>query len=183
MASVERSSLWINLCVVGYLMAAVIANLAVYHFGPSALPFTAFFLVGVDLGSRDYLHERWKGSFLLPRLGLLIASGSLLSYLAVPGAGLIAVASFAAFLSSGIVNTLFYHALSNQRLILRMNVSNLFAAINDSIVFPLIAFGGIYFDVALSQAGAKFLGGLLWSFLFATLLGRSNVSHQQEVRV
>ena len=62
-----------------YLLAVVIANLVVAHYGQPALPFTAFLLVPLDLVTRDVLHHEWKHDRLWPKMTALIAAGSLLA--------------------------------------------------------------------------------------------------------
>jgi hypothetical protein len=47
------------LVVLAYLGAAVGANLAVAALGAHVAPLVAFVLIGLDLSSRDWLHERW----------------------------------------------------------------------------------------------------------------------------
>jgi hypothetical protein len=68
-----------------YLAAIVTANLAVATFGPSITPLTAFLLIGLDLTTRDVLHDRWEyralsdriGRAMPLRMGALITAGSL----------------------------------------------------------------------------------------------------------
>lgn len=40
------------------------ANITVQYFGPTAMPIIAFMMIGLDLTSRDYLHEAWQGKRL-----------------------------------------------------------------------------------------------------------------------
>jgi hypothetical protein len=67
--------------VVGYLLAIVAANLLVSHFGPGVTVINAFVFVGLDLSTRDRLHEQWQGRFLWARMLGLIAAGGLLALL------------------------------------------------------------------------------------------------------
>ena len=66
--------------VILYLVAIVLANLSVAHFGPSAAVVNAFIFIGLDLTTRDELHERWHGRNLWLKMACLIAAGSLLSW-------------------------------------------------------------------------------------------------------
>jgi len=43
-----------------YLVAIVAANLSVAYFGASASIFNAFLFIGLDLTTRDLLHEQWR---------------------------------------------------------------------------------------------------------------------------
>ena len=83
----------------------------------------------------------------------------------------IALASFVAFAAAGTVNTAVYHWLRAKGRMLRMNTSNLFAAVVDSIIFPVIAFWpGVDPWLCAGQAGSKFFGGLFWSWLFVRII-------------
>jgi uncharacterized PurR-regulated membrane protein YhhQ (DUF165 family) len=146
-------------------MAVVAANLAVDQFGQQALPFTAFLLIPFDLVVRDLLHERWKGNRLRARMGSLILAGSLSTIVFNQGASRVALASFCAFLTAGVIDTIIYHALEGRSRLLKINGSNLFSSITDSAVFPFIAFGSASLWLCAAQAGSKFLGGFVWSLL------------------
>lgn len=165
--------------VASYLFAAVAANLAVYHFGPWALPFTAFVLIPFDLVARDALHERWEASGRVwMRMAGLVLAGSFLSVLVNLEAHRVALASFLAFAAAGAVDTIVYAVLRGQPRLARMNTSNVFSSVTDSIVFPLVAFG--VFDLALlfSQSTAKILGGALWSIAFHHFMKRRHHAHR-----
>jgi queuosine precursor transporter len=146
-----------------YLAAVVIANLTIAAFGPSVAVINAFLLIALDLTSRDRLHEAWRGRWLWLRMGTLIATGSLLSYLLSRGAGRIALASFVAFAASGAVDAALYHLLRRRPWSVKVNGSNIVSAAVDSLVFPTLAFGGLLPWIVLGQFAAKTLGGLLWS--------------------
>ena len=158
-----------------FLAAVLAANLAVSHFGQSALPFTAFILIPFDMVVRDALHETWRGRGLWLRMALLISTGSILTALLSWDAKQIAIASFTAFLLSGVSNALVYHLLDNQRRIFKMNASNLVAAMVDSIVFPVIAFSSVSIGLCIAQAGSKFVGGLIWSSSFLFVVYRRSI--------
>ena len=53
-----------ELMIILYLVAIILANLSVAHFGPSVAVVNAFLFIGLDLTARDALHERWHGRHL-----------------------------------------------------------------------------------------------------------------------
>jgi uncharacterized PurR-regulated membrane protein YhhQ (DUF165 family) len=148
-----------------YLVAVVAANLAIAHFGPAATPFVAFVAIGLDLSSRDALHEAWHNNGLWWKMFALIGSGSLLSWLLNANAGSIALASFIAFAASGLSDSLMYQLLHKYPSLVKMNGSNLLSAAVDSLVFPNVAFGSFMPMVVLGQFAAKVLGGFVWSLV------------------
>jgi queuosine precursor transporter len=153
--------------VILYLVAIVLANLSVANFGPSVVIINAFLFIGLDLTARDQLHEAWQSNRLLPKMTLLIASGSLLSWLLNHDAGPIALASFVAFASAAIVDAIIYHLMMGRYpRWLRINGSNIPSALVDSIVFPTLAFGSFLWPIVLGQFVAKTLGGFVWSLVF-----------------
>lgn len=148
-----------------YLIAIIAANLIITRFGPSAAIITAFLFIGLDITARDRLHEIWRGRRLWPKMSLLIASGSALSWLVNRDAGQIALASFAAFAASGAADAAIYHALRNRSWLVKVNGSNLVSAAVDSLVFPTLAFGALLPLVVLGQFAAKIAGGAVWSWI------------------
>ncbi len=151
--------------VVLYLAAIVAANLLVAQFGPSATVVNAFLFVGLDLTTRDRLHDAWHGDGLLWKMAALIAAGSALSWLVNRDAGQIALASFVAFAAAATVDALAYHLLRNRAWWQRANGSNILSAAVDSVVFPTLAFGALLPVIVLGQFVAKVAGGALWSVL------------------
>jgi len=147
-----------------YLVAIVIANLIVARFGTLAVLPVGFLLIGLDLTSRDYLHELWHKHLWL-KMALLIGCGSLLSWLLNRNAGQIALASFVAFLSAGVVDTISYHFLGKRIFLVRVNGSNVFSSFADSAIFLTIAFGAFTPALVFAQFGVKVAGGFLWSLL------------------
>jgi queuosine precursor transporter len=140
---------------------------------------TAFLLIPFDLCARDVLHDRWRGGGRLFRnMALLVAGGSLLSCLVSPGSQRVALASMIAFAAAGGADSVVYHLARGRSRFARMNLSNAAAGALDSVVFPLVAFGATTFALSGAQAGAKFAGGLAWSFVFVRALGRSDVRDQ-----
>jgi len=103
-----------SVLVAAYLVSVVAANLAIAAFGPRATALVAFLLIGLDLTSRDALHEAWRSRSLLPKMALLILAGSLISWLINRDAAAVAFASFAAFAAAGAVDALSYHLLRDR---------------------------------------------------------------------
>lgn len=153
--------------VMMYLLAAVLANLSVAYFGPSSTIVNAFLFIGLDLTARDKLHDAWQGRYLWVKMFLLIAVGSGISYLLNRNAGMIAVASLAAFGVAGIVDAIVYQFLHDKKWMMKVNGSNIFSALADSLVFPTIAFGGFLPLIVMGQFTAKVAGGFIWSWIIA----------------
>jgi len=154
-----------------YLFAVVAATLLVAQFGPGVAILNAFLFIGLDLTTRDALHEQWNGHGLWLRMLLLIASGSALSWFLNASAGPIALASFAAFAASGLADTIVYTLLGGNSRLVKMNGSNLVSAGVDSLVFPTLAFGALIPPIVLGQFAAKVIGGALWSWLLTRRAG------------
>jgi hypothetical protein len=148
-----------------YLFAVVAANLLITRFGVSAVYIVAFVLIGFDLTSRDKLHDAWHNNGLVWKMGLLISTGSFLSWLLNREAAQIAIASMVAFACAAIADTVVYHFLRNKSYMFKINGSNVISSLVDSFVFPTIAFGGFSLWVTLGQFFAKFLGGFFWSLV------------------
>lgn len=148
-----------------YLGAAIAANLIIAKFGPAAAILVAFFLIGLDITSRDRLHDLWSGRQLPLRMGALILAGSLASWLINAGAGRIGLASFIAFAAAGLADALVYHKLRSRSWLKRVNGSNLASALVDSLVFPTLAFGQLLPAIIVGQFAAKFFGGAVWSLV------------------
>ena len=148
-----------------YIIALVAANLLVAHFGPWFSPINAFFLIALDLSLRDKLHERWAGN-LWPKMGALIVSAAVISYLLNPASGQIALASVVAFGCAMFVDAFVYQKLIKKGWMVKANGSNAAGAITDSLVFPTIAFGGFLPHIVAMQFAAKVLGGFVYSWIF-----------------
>lgn len=151
--------------IVLYLVAIVAANLSVAYFGPASTIVNAFLFIGLDLTTRDALHERWRGKHLWAKMLALIVVGSLLSWVLNRNAGPIALASFVAFAASGIADAAVYHILGERSRMLKVNGSNAVSSAVDSIVFPTLAFGGLMWGIVAGQFVAKVAGGYLWSLV------------------
>jgi len=161
-----------------YLAAIVAANLTVAMWGPSMTIVNAFLFIGLDLTARDRLHDAWHGNGLVWKMGALIATGSVLSWLLNQNAAQIALASFVAFAAASVVDTVAYHLLRHRVWWQRVNGSNVLSAAVDSVLFPTIAFGALLPVIVLGQFAAKVLGGAVWSWI----LGKGR-KQQQEVAV
>jgi len=153
------------LLVAVYLAAIVTANELITHNGPSWSIYTAFVFIGLDLTTRDRLHDAWKGH-VLRNMALLIASGSTLSYLVNRDSGRIALASCVAFGAAATADGIVYHWRRNERWADRSNESNVAGAAVDSLIFPIVAFGSpILWAIVFGQFTAKVAGGYVWSLV------------------
>ena len=153
-------------CIVAYLGFTLLANLSVTWFGPWIAPLNALLFIGFDLTARDTLHEAWSHRHLWRKMLALIAAGSILSYLINRNSQQVAIASFAAFLVAGLVDTIVYGILADGPRRARANASNLFSAAFDTLIFSILAFSEPPPPSALAlQYTAKAFGGFLWSFI------------------
>jgi uncharacterized PurR-regulated membrane protein YhhQ (DUF165 family) len=125
----------------------------------------AFLFIGLDLTSRDHLHEAWHNRGLVWKMALLIATGSIITWVLNRDAGQIALASFLAFSLAAVVDTVSYHLLRDKAYIVKINGSNVASAAVDSIVFPTVAFGVFMPWIILGQFAAKVGGGFVWSLV------------------
>jgi hypothetical protein len=149
-----------------YLSAIVLANLSVAQFGAEVSILNAFLFIGLDLTTRDKLHERWHGENLWRNMFILITTGSILSALFNINAVPIALASFIAFAGAGIVDTIIYQLLGDHTQLIKINGSNVVSAAVDSFLFPAIAFGlPLLVPIMLGQWLAKVGGGFIWSLI------------------
>lgn len=156
------------LLIIAYLGAVVLANLGAAWLGPAVTSLLAFLFIGLDLVARDGLHERWGargGQELRVKMGALIVAGSLVSWALNAGAGRVAVASLVAFGLAGLVDTVAYQVLREKARLIRVNGSNVPAALVDSLVFPSLAFSQWLPGIVILQFAAKVFGGALWSVL------------------
>ena len=156
-----------------YLSAIVAANLTLAEWGaehPEVALYNAFLFIVLDLTCRDSLHDLWRRR-LVQNLGLLIVSGSALSYIlglwlgSGPHVGRIAIASCIAFAAAALVDSIVYHLLRWRPWLERVNQSNIFGAATDSFVFVSLWPFGFNFALAFSLFAAKVAGGVVWSFL------------------
>lgn len=151
-----------------YLCSVIAANLLVARFGAPITPLVAFVFIGLDITTRDKLHDSWHNRHLWLRMAALILSGSALSFLLNRAALQIAIASFVAFAVSGAIDAVVYQALRKATPFERVNWSNLVSGAVDSLLFPALAFGWPpSMEIVYGQATAKIAGGLFWSLVMA----------------
>lgn len=159
-----KSKLYVGL----YLLAIVLANLLVSHFGKSAVLWVGFLFIGFDLTARDQLHETWSHKGLAWKMGTLITTGSVLTWIINHNAGQIALASMIAFAAAATADAIIYQLLHKQDYLIKVNGSNIVSAMIDSLVFPTIAFGVFLPGVTLGQFAVKALGGALWVWIISS---------------
>lgn len=155
-----------------YVLAIVLANYLVTEFGQAALVWTAFWLIPFDLVVRDLLQDRWQGNQMRLRMSLLIIVGGLISVLTSTGSMRVNLASFTAFTVAGFIDAATYQWMIRYGRIFRINMATAIAAVTDSIVFPLIAFDEVLFELCVYQAMIKMAGGAFWSLLMFPLFKR-----------
>lgn len=143
-----------------YAAAIVAANLIVLAFGPAVMPLNSFFLIGLDLALRDWLHLRLRAWQMLA----LIAATGLLTWALNPAAQAIAIASACAFAAAALVDWTVFAALPGSWM-KRSLASNTAGALVDSIVFPTLAFGVFAPERVLAQFAAKVAGGAFWAYV------------------
>jgi len=141
-----------------YILAMVAANTSVAVLGPLISPINSFFLIGLDLALRDWLHVRLRAW----QMGALITVAGILTYLLNPAAGQIAVASSVAFTAAALVDWTVF-ARSTGPWLRRSNRSNVSGAAVDSLLFPTLAFGALMPHIIAMQFAAKVAGGALWA--------------------
>lgn len=164
-----RRNLAITGLVLVYLAAIVAANLIVTHFGPSAAIYDAFFLIALDLITRDRLADFW-GTTRWAKMAALIATGAALSYLVNADAAKIALASCIAFASAELVEAGLYHLLRRRPWAERAPGAASVGAAIDSLVFPTLAFGSFMWTISFGQFVAKLAGAVIWTWVIARLL-------------
>lgn len=148
------------IAIAAYAAAMVLANLSVAAFGPWVSPINAFVLIGLDLALRDWLHVRLR----VWQMGTLIAGTGALTYALNPAAGMIAIASSAAFTAAAVVDWATFARLRGSWMF-RANGSNVAGAAVDSLVFPTLAFGALMPQIVLAQFAAKVAGGAVWAWI------------------
>ena len=148
------------IAIAAYAAAMILANLSVAAFGPWISPINAFVLIGLDLALRDWLHVRLR----VWQMGVLIAGTGALTYALNPAAGMIAIASSAAFTAAAVVDWATFARLRGSWMF-RANGSNVAGAAVDSLVFPTLAFGVLMPQIVLAQFAAKVAGGAVWAWI------------------
>jgi uncharacterized PurR-regulated membrane protein YhhQ (DUF165 family) len=153
------------IAIVLYAAAMLSANFLVFAFGPWISPINSFFLIGLDLALRDWLHVRLRPS----QMAALIACTGAITWVLNPAAGGIAIASSVAFTLAALVDWSVFYALAGswRR---RANLSNVAGAAVDSLVFPTIAFGALLPHIVAMQFAAKISGGFVWTYIIERFL-------------
>lgn len=149
--------------VVAFLASLTVANLLAAH-DPSWIYVNALVLIGLDLTTRDVLHDRW-GRRRVPYMGALVLAGAAIAYLVNDDAQRVAIASACAFAAAFLVDAAVYAAVRWRPWLERVTLSNVPSSIVDSIVFPWIAFGALDWKVVAALAGCKIGGGVVWALV------------------
>jgi len=146
------------LAIIAYAFAMTAANLLIVKFGVWMSPVNSFFLIGLTLVLRDWLHIRLKAW----QMALLITASGAITYFLNPAAVHIAIASSVAFSLAALVDWIIF-ATAKGTWFKRSNVSNVAGAAVDSVAFPTIAFGVLMPEIVLAQFASKIVGGFIWS--------------------
>lgn len=165
-----------------FILSALIANLIIYYFSGTYLfqffgnslfltpLIVGFIFIGFDLTCRDYLHEVWNEDNLWLKMLILIGFASILTAIVNIKAFNIAIASFLAFISAGIIDTLVYDSFIDRKWAVKVNSSNICSSFTDSFLFISIAFGSIMPFLIFLQFLVKAFGGLIWSPIIKRLI-------------
>jgi uncharacterized PurR-regulated membrane protein YhhQ (DUF165 family) len=148
------------IAIIAYAFAITAANLLIVKFGVWMSPINSFFLIGLTLVLRDWLHVRLKAW----QMALLITASGGITYLLNPAAAQIAIASSLAFTFAALVDWAVF-VKTPGTWFKRSNVSNVAGAAVDSVAFPTIAFGVLMPEIVLAQFASKIVGGFIWSAL------------------
>jgi len=148
------------IAIIAYAFAMTAANLLIVKFGVWMSPVNSFFLIGLTLVLRDWLHIRLKAW----QMALLITASGGITYLLNPAAAQIAIASSVAFTLAALVDWAIFAKVTGTWF-KRSNVSNVAGAAVDSVAFPTIAFGVLMPEIVLAQFASKIVGGFIWSFV------------------
>lgn len=151
-----------------YAAAMIAANALVLAFGPAVTPINAFFLIGLDLVLRDWLHLRLRAW----QMGALIFATGIVTWMLNPAAQNIAIASAIAFVVAATADWLAFKAASGSWA-RRSMISNLAGAAVDSLIFPTLAFGVLMPAIVLGQFVMKVLGGIVWTLAFQRFMRKS----------
>lgn len=138
-----------------YVSLFVAANILVATFGPGITPVNALFLISADIVIRDRL--QYKYGFSTSIVCCVIAGAITIAL--QHDSGMIAVASMASVILSGIASALSFMFKSGTFYTKAVPASVVAAAV-DSIAFPLIAFGSVMPLITLAQFSAKTLGAM-----------------------
>lgn len=156
------------LAIVIYALAMTAANLSIAQWGPWISPINAFFLIGLDLTLRDWLHVRIRQWSMLA----LIAVAGLLTFALNPAADKIAIASAVAFTAAALADWSVFSRMTGSWL-RRAGWSNVAGAAVDSLIFPTLAFGVLLPHIVAMQFVAKAAGGAVWSLVFNRYMAKA----------
>lgn len=151
--------------IILYLTAFIIANFLVLFFGKYGLLLSSLFLIPFDFVMRCFFHENWKGKDLILKLGLIVLSASVLTFLINFNAQNIAIGSAGGFISAQIFAGIFYQLFINKSYFFKVNGSDAIGILVDSIVFQFLAFGTFNIYIMISQFILKIIGGLFWYWI------------------
>ena len=188
-----HSRTWEIVSVVAFIGAITGSNILVGIFGPWILPITAFFMVGVTLVTRDYLHDIWSDRAgtvgLWARMLSMFVIAAILSYLSSDDMLLISIASISALVGSSIVETLVFSTVLHRKWGVRSPSSNVAGAVMDATLFPLIAFGvegvggwGAFLSLIATQMLLKAAGGMFWTLVYRYTINPDKLRDQRRAR-
>lgn len=149
-----------SLIIFIYVASICCANLSAATIGIWVTPLNAFFLIGLELVLRDFLHHQLTKIEMI----LVVLVAGVLSFLININAKSIAIASLLAVIVSCFVDYVVY-AKTKGTWEQRSNKSNIASGFTDSLIFPLVAFGSFIPGVFALQWAAKVFGGALWIYL------------------
>lgn len=152
---------------IAFLVAFVAANLIVKHFGATGLIFSSLLLIPFDFICRCLVHEKYTGWKLVFALFCLTLAAAYFTISINRDAKNIARASVLGFTAAQIVAGIVYQFFKRKGtgFFLKVNVSDLFAVIADSIVFQFVAFNSVVWYILVVQICIKFVGGLFWYYI------------------
>lgn len=148
-----------------YLIAFVLSNFIVLWYGSKGLIFTAIFLIPFDFVLRCLFHETWKGKELILKLGTLVLTASVITFIINKDALNIALASSFGFIFAQIFAGIFYQYFIKSSYLIKVNGSDAIGILVDSLVFQFIAFSVILPEITISQFLLKLTGGLFWYWI------------------
>jgi len=102
---------------------------------------------------------------LIFKMGGLVLTASLLTYIVNQDSLQIAIASSVSFCGAQIVAGLFYQSVKKKSRLLKVNGSDAVGVLTDSIIFQLVAFSAISLPITASQFLLKVVGGLIWYYI------------------
>lgn len=148
-----------------YLIAFISANLIVKQVGAYGLWISSFFLIPFDFIVRCIIQERLSKNNM--KVFLLLSSIFVFFFTKWinPNAEKIALASWIAFSLSQYTAATMYQFVIKRSYFWKVNGSDLFAIITDSIVFQCVAFSHLSPAITIGQIMLKISGGLLWYYI------------------